>query len=239
VAFRYTGNALRGVPIGNGGRGDAIPSNGRRRVNRLSAARHRGRALQDDVMTQTLQGRTNKRWRFIPHDGQRIAKLEQAAGISPIVAQLLISRGVYEAEQARTFLDAKLTGLRDPDLLPGASEAADRIYAAVQARRKIVIYGDYDADGMTGTAILLSCLRLLGAEVSSHVPNRLEDGYGLIKKVRALAKEHGGQTPALALTAYARTEDRVRALSEGYHAHLAKPVDRLELAAVVAGLVHR
>src|SRR5689334_12205925 len=117
-------------------------------------------------MTATLQGRTgrtNKHWRFIPHEAERVARLEQAAGISPIVAQLLISRGVYEADQARTFLDAKLTGLRDPDLLPGASDAADRIYAAVQARRKIIIYGDYDADGMTGTAILLSCLRLLGA----------------------------------------------------------------------------
>jgi len=64
----------------------------------------------------------------------------------------------------------------------------------------------------------------------------VEDGYGLIKKVRALPKEHGGQIPALALTAYARTEDRVRALAEGYQVHLAKPVDRFELAAVVAGL---
>src|SRR6476661_3811933 len=130
-------------------------------------------------MPQTLQGRTNKRWRFQPHDAERIARLEQAAGISPIVAQLLISRGVYEAEAARTFLDAKLTGLRDPDLLPGAAEAADRIYGAVRERRKIVVYGDYDADGMTGTAILLLCLRLLGAEVSYYVPNRLEEGYGL------------------------------------------------------------
>jgi len=130
-------------------------------------------------MTPTLQGRTNKRWRFQPHDAGRIARLEQAAGISPIVAQLLISRGVYEAEAARTFLDAKLTGLRDPDLLPGAAEAADRVYAAIRARRKIVVYGDYDADGMTGTAILLSCLRLLGADVSYYVPNRLEEGYGL------------------------------------------------------------
>ena len=107
-------------------------------------------------MTQTLQGRTNKRWRFQPHDADRIARLEQTAGVSPIVAQLLISRGVYEAEAARTFLDAKLTGLRDPDLLPGAAEAADRIHAAVRDRRKIVVYGDYDADGMTGTAILFS-----------------------------------------------------------------------------------
>ena len=67
----------------------------------------------------------------------------------------------------------------------------------------------------------------------------VEDGYGLIRRVRALPKEHGGQIPALALTAYARTEDRVRALSEGYQVHLAKPVDRAELAAVVAGLGHR
>src|SRR6476660_7377931 len=130
-------------------------------------------------MTQTLHGRTNKRWRFQPHDAERIERLGQAGGISPIVAQLLISRGVYDGDAARTFLDAKLTGLRDPDLLPGAADAADRIYAAVRAGRKIVVYGDYDADGMTGTAILLSCLRLLAADVSYYVPNRLEEGYGL------------------------------------------------------------
>ena len=67
----------------------------------------------------------------------------------------------------------------------------------------------------------------------------VEDGYGLIKRVRALPREAGGQTPALALTAYARTEDRVRALSAGYQVHLSKPVDRAELAAVVARLAER
>lgn len=67
----------------------------------------------------------------------------------------------------------------------------------------------------------------------------IEDGYGLIRKVRALPKERGGQTPALALTAYARTEDRVRAISEGYQLHLAKPVDRVELATVIASLANR
>src|SRR5206468_10728424 len=89
-----------------------------------------GRSMM--AMTQTLQGRTNKRWRFQPHDAERIARLEQAAGISPIAAQLLISRGVYEREAARTSLDVKLTGHRDPDLLPGAAEAADRVYAAAR-----------------------------------------------------------------------------------------------------------
>ena len=67
----------------------------------------------------------------------------------------------------------------------------------------------------------------------------IEDGYGLIKRVRELPRELGGQTPALALTAYARTEDRARALSAGYQVHLSKPVDRVELAAVVARLAER
>jgi PAS domain S-box-containing protein len=67
----------------------------------------------------------------------------------------------------------------------------------------------------------------------------IEDGYGLITRVRALPRELGGQTPALALTAYARTEDRVRALSAGYQVHLSKPVDRAELAAVVARLAEK
>ncbi|HEX5106250.1 MAG TPA: single-stranded-DNA-specific exonuclease RecJ [Pirellulaceae bacterium] len=140
-------------------------------------------------MTTALHGRTNKRWRFVPHDAERISRLERLAGLPPIVAQLLLSRGVYEPESARTFLDCKLTGLRDPEELPGASAAADRIHAAVRERRKIVVYGDYDADGMTGTAILLSCLKLLGAEVSYYVPNRLEEGYGLnCDALRSLAE---------------------------------------------------
>ena len=66
----------------------------------------------------------------------------------------------------------------------------------------------------------------------------VEDGYSLIRKVRALPSDSGGQTPALALTAYARTEDRIRALSEGYQVHLAKPVDRVELATIIDNLCH-
>jgi single-stranded-DNA-specific exonuclease len=140
-------------------------------------------------MAHTLQGRTNKRWRFQPHDADRIARLEKSAGVSPIVAQLLIGRGIYETDAVRLFLECKLTGLRDPELLPGVAAAADRIYAAVRERRKIVVYGDYDADGMTATAILLLCLKLLGADVSYHVPNRLEDGYGLNSDaIRTLAE---------------------------------------------------
>jgi single-stranded-DNA-specific exonuclease len=142
-------------------------------------------------MTQALHGRTNKRWRIQPHDADRVARLERSAGVPPIVAQLLLARGVYEPDQVRTFLDARLTGLRDPDLLPGAAEAADRVYAAIQGRRKIFVYGDYDADGMTATAILLGCLKVLGADASYYVPNRLEEGYGLNSEALRTLAERG------------------------------------------------
>jgi single-stranded-DNA-specific exonuclease len=120
-----------------------------------------------------------KRWRIAAHDPERIARLERAAGVPAVVAQLLLCRGISSGEQAQSFLQAKLTGLRDPDELAGAREAGRRIVAAIQAGQRIVVYGDYDADGMSATAILLRCLRLLDANVGFYVPNRMEEGYGL------------------------------------------------------------
>ena len=105
-----------------------------------------------------------KRWRFHNHDPDRIARLESRASVPPIVAQLLLARGVSDPDDVETFLNSKMTGLREPDLLPGLSDAADRIYAAVRDKRRIVIYGDYDADGMTATG----CALLLPAVVASR-----------------------------------------------------------------------
>src|SRR5215217_690658 len=131
-------------------------------------------------------------------------------------------------------------------------EPNDRKPSSLQGLRVLVVDDEIDA-----RTLLTMMLERCGAQVvavgssreglesiESWLPDVLiadigmpvEDGYGLIKKIRKLPKKKGGQTPALALTAYARTEDRVRALSEGYQVHLAKPVDRLELAAVVASL---
>lgn len=134
-----------------------------------------------------------KRWRLPSHDAARISQLELAAGVPPVVAQLLWNRGVYRPEEVRVFLEAKLTHLRDPELLPGASEAAERLHAAVLAKRKITVYGDYDCDGMTGTAILVRCLKLLGADVNYYVPNRLEEGYGLSCEALRKLAAHGSQ----------------------------------------------
>jgi single-stranded-DNA-specific exonuclease len=120
-----------------------------------------------------------KRWLIREHDPAQIVCLEREAGVSAVVAQLLIGRGICDPLAARSFLDPKLNGLRDPDELPGVPAAADRLTAAIAAGRSIVVYGDYDADGMTATAILLGCLQLLGAKASFYVPNRIDEGYGL------------------------------------------------------------
>jgi single-stranded-DNA-specific exonuclease len=120
-----------------------------------------------------------KSWRICPHDSSLVAQLERVAGVSSVLAQLLAARGITEPDAIRSFLDPKLTGLRDPDLLPGVDQAAERIVAAIGDRRPIVIYGDYDADGVTATALLYRCLSLLGGDVRYYIPNRIDEGYGL------------------------------------------------------------
>lgn len=121
----------------------------------------------------------SKRWRIRPFDRQQIDAFARSAALSPVLAQLLLARGIHEVDQAHQFLEPKLSDLRDPNELPGVAAAADLLYVAIGDKRRIVIYGDYDVDGMSGTAILHQCLRLLGGNVGYFVPNRLDDGYGL------------------------------------------------------------
>lgn len=131
-----------------------------------------------------------KLWRIAAHDPERIADLERAAGIPTVVAQLLIARGIFDADLARQFLEPKLNALRDPELLPGVPAAADILMGAVRAKRRITVYGDYDADGMTATTILVRCLRLMDAAVDWYVPHRVDEGYGLNDEaLRKLAQQ--------------------------------------------------
>ena len=132
-----------------------------------------------------------RNWRLLPHDAGRIEQLVSGASIAPVIAQLLVSRGVYCVDAARQFLQVRLNDLRDPLELPGVDAASDLLLAAIRDNKRITIYGDYDCDGMTGTAILVSCIQVLGGNVNYHVPNRLEDGYGLgSDAIRRLA-QHG------------------------------------------------
>jgi single-stranded-DNA-specific exonuclease len=119
------------------------------------------------------------KWILRAHDAHLVEQIERSAGVSPVVARILALRGITSPGDVNTFLELKMTGLRSPAELPGLSQAVEVIYSAVTARQKIFIYGDYDADGMTSTAIMYRCLVKLGADVSYFVPNRLDDGYGV------------------------------------------------------------
>lgn len=131
-----------------------------------------------------------KRWRIHPHDPDRIAMLSRGAGVPAVVAQLLLCRGIGDPAEARTFLSPRLASLRDPSLLPGCTQAVECLHRAIRDGRQIVVYGDYDVDGMTGTAILRQCLKMLGGQVDYYIPSRLEEGYGLNHDaIRSLAQK--------------------------------------------------
>lgn len=113
--------------------------------------------------------------------------------LAPLVAHLLCRRGLREPGKAQPFLHPKLTHLHDPALLPGLAAAAERLERAVRERQPIVIYGDYDVDGVTASAILWHVLKLAGADVSTYVPHRIDEGYGLNTEA-LLALGRGGHS---------------------------------------------
>lgn len=129
-------------------------------------------------------------WRIAEHDRAYVKDLSVRLKITPLVAQILVSRGYHRVEPAEGFLAKKLASLHDPEKLPGVSEAADRIVAAVKSGRRITIYGDYDVDGVTATSLLWHCLKLSGATVDYYIPCRMEEGYGLnCEAIRTLHAE--------------------------------------------------
>jgi single-stranded-DNA-specific exonuclease len=120
-----------------------------------------------------------RRWETQPCDEARAAELAAALGIAPIVARLLCQRGFSDPEVASRFLNPSLDHLHDPMALADMGTAVDRILAAIAAKERIAIHGDYDVDGITSTVILRRALEMLGADVVHFLPERLKDGYGL------------------------------------------------------------
>lgn len=119
------------------------------------------------------------RWRIAPHDSGVIARLSRELPCAPLLAQILAARGISNGAAAKALLSTNIAELSDPDTLPGASDAADRIIAALRDGRRITVYGDYDVDGVTATSILWHCLKLAGAHVDYYIPCRFDEGYGL------------------------------------------------------------
>ena len=128
-----------------------------------------------ETNTSTTDGLLPRaRWRV-----RRPAPAElEAAHPNPIVRNVLAHRGITEIAAARAFLEPR-SGDVDPFRLAGMHAAVDRIRAAIREREPIVVFGDYDADGVTGAALLTQTLRALGADADAHIPHRERDGYGL------------------------------------------------------------
>jgi single-stranded-DNA-specific exonuclease len=123
-----------------------------------------------------------KRWIVREHDAERAASLARVLGVSPILAALLINRGYDDERAARVFLSPTYDQLHEPYAMLGMKEAVARLRRAVENREPVLIYGDYDVDGTTGTAVLLRALKLLGAQAGFHFHRRLRHPAGRARK---------------------------------------------------------
>jgi single-stranded-DNA-specific exonuclease len=132
----------------------------------------------------------NKVWKLFKPEENLADALSQELGLSPLVIQVLINRGIRSAGEADVFLNPRLAHLRDPMETPNMAQAAKRVLLARERKEKVLVFGDYDVDGVTGTAILLQTLSLLGIPASYYIPHRYGEGYSLSPEaVRSIAGE--------------------------------------------------
>ncbi len=117
--------------------------------------------------------------------------LAHKTSISPVLAQVLVNRGMKSEEAIREFLTPSLDDLHDPFLMPDMQKAVDRIKIAIERNETVFVHGDYDADGLTATAIMIYTLSKLGLNTAYHIPNRITEGYGLSSKGVQKAKDSG------------------------------------------------
>ena len=129
----------------------------------------------------------SKQWVERPGDGEAHSRLMGALGLQPATASVLINRGIRTPEAARSFLDPSVSDLIDPLRLNAMDRAVSRIRAAIRRSECVVIYGDYDVDGVTATTLYLDHFKRQGLEAGFYIPDRLREGYGLNEAaIRAL-----------------------------------------------------
>src|SRR5581483_2957994 len=123
------------------------------------------------------------RWVVRQADSSDVERLAREASVSPILARLLVARGVRTGEEAARFLAPSLSHLYSPYLMSGMSVAVERLLAAIERREPVLIYGDYDVDGTTAIVILKTAIELCGGSADCHVPHRIREGYGMKEDV--------------------------------------------------------
>ncbi len=119
------------------------------------------------------------KWVLAETDEGAAALLSKGAGLHPLIAKLMVNRRLTDPSKVRSFLACDLSTLSGPGIFSGMEKAVARIRKAVTDRQKITIYGDYDVDGVTASALLCSTLERMGADVVCYIPDRLTEGYGL------------------------------------------------------------
>ncbi len=129
-------------------------------------------------------------WTFVDsHPSEWVDRLASELSVPPIIAQILLNRGITSLEDAKYFFRAGLEHLHDPFLMADMQRAVERIQTAVEQKQRILVYGDYDVDGATATAMMILFFRQLGIEVDFYIPHRIREGYGLSKE--AIEAIHG------------------------------------------------
>ena len=124
----------------------------------------------------------NKKWEYYDIDEEKEEDIAKKFNISNLLAKILLNREISSEEKIETFLNPTRNDFYDPFLLPDMEKAVDRIIKAINFKEKVIIYGDYDVDGITSITVLKKYLKERGLEVGAYIPNRLEEGYGLNKE---------------------------------------------------------
>ncbi len=132
-----------------------------------------------------------KHWKIAEQDADTVEKLTRELSVSPIIARLLINRGLSDAAEAEKFLRKENGRLYDPFLLKDMERAVVRLSHAIETGEFIAIYGDYDVDGVTSVSILYQYLKKRGAKITYYIPNRIGEGYGLNAEAAAKLREQG------------------------------------------------
>jgi len=118
-------------------------------------------------------------WQIANPNEEQVKAIGQELNLSDLLSRCLVNRGILSPQNAEEFLFPKLSNLSPPELIPNLTKAVDRLFEARSQKQKVVIFGDYDVDGITSTAILLDCMQALNWNVCAYLPNRVDEGYGL------------------------------------------------------------
>jgi len=132
----------------------------------------------------------NKKWEFYEENSEEIIDIAKKHNISELLTKILVNRGITDDKEIDTFLNPTRNDFYDPYLMPDMDKAVERIIKAINNKEKVMIYGDYDVDGITSITVLKKFLEERGLKTGHYIPNRLEEGYGLNENaIRSIAEQ--------------------------------------------------